>query len=144
MSYYFPIKMVLSYLVSENKNCKKVLEIGPGITPFPLATHFIDHVVTGENVINLDVCNMKFPFADDEFDLVYARHILEDVQNPVYVFKELLRVGKRGYVETPSIIAEVARNIDGGSPYWKGYVHHRYMFWNIDNRLFCIPKYPVI
>jgi hypothetical protein len=142
--HYGPIPEIINYLVSENKNNKKILEIGPGYSPFPLATHFIDHVLTVPNTIILDVCNEKFPFADKEFDFVYARHILEDVQNPTAVFNELVRVGKRGYIETPSVIVEVARHIDGSSPSWRGYVHHRYMFWNDQNTLVCIPKYPII
>jgi len=139
-----PIPSIIRYFVSENKNNKKVLEIGPGSTPFPLSTHFIDHVVTRPNVVNIDICNEKFPFDDNEFDFVYARHVLEDVQNPTVLFKELVRVGKKGYIETPSVIAEVARHIDASSPPWRGYVHHRYLFWNSENTLICIPKYPFI
>ena len=143
--YFEPVESVVRYLSELNKNGKKILEIGPGYRPFPLATHFIDHINLGSNVINLDVCNEKFPFEDDEFDFVYARHILEDVQNPVAAFNELVRVGKTGYVETPSVMAEVSRNIDGFEPcQWRGYIHHRYLFWNVKNTLFCIPKYPII
>lgn len=144
IKHYGPIKEILNYLIEINKDSKKILEIGPGHIPFPIATHFIDHVFTGPNIMNLDVCNEKIPFEDDAFDFSYARHVLEDVQNPVAVFKELVRVSKRGYIETPSVITEVTRKIDAGSPPWRGYIHHRYMFWNVDNTLVCIPKYPII
>ncbi|MBF8263706.1 MAG: methylase involved in ubiquinone/menaquinone biosynthesis [Parachlamydiales bacterium] len=144
IKYGGPIQVVIKYLVLLNKNNKKILEIGPGVTPFPIATHFIDHSITGPNVVNLDICNEKLPFSDNEFDFVYARHVLEDVQNPIAAFKELVRVGKKGYIETPSVIAEVTRHIDGSSPPWRGYIHHRYLFWNVENELVCIPKYPFI
>jgi hypothetical protein len=144
MKHYGPIKEILNYLIKITKDFKKILEIGPGHIPFPVATHFIDHVFIGPNVINLDVCNEKLPFEDNAFEFAYARHVLEDVQNPVAIFKELIRVSKQGYIETPSILAEVTRHIDASSPYWRGYVHHRYMFWNVDNTLVCIPKYPIV
>lgn len=142
--HYKPIPMIIRHLVLANKTSKKVLEVGPGISPFPIATHFIDHVQTGPNVVNIDICNEKFPFADNEFDFVYARHVLEDVQNPKVAFNECVRVGKKGYIETPSIIAEVTKKIDPTSPPWRGYFHHRYMFWSLEHTLVCIPKYPFI
>ena len=144
IKYYHPIPEIISHLVTANQNHKKILEIGPGRTPFPLATHFVDHIVTGPNVVKFDVCNEKLPYADSTFDFVYARHVLEDVQNPVAVFKELVRVGKKGYIETPSVITEISRRVDGGSQAWRGYIHHRYLFWNSEGILMCIPKYPVI
>ncbi|MES2274226.1 MAG: methyltransferase domain-containing protein, partial [Chlamydiota bacterium] len=144
IKYYAPIPAVITYLVSGIQGSRKILEIGPGRTPFPRATHFIDHICTGPNVVKLDICNERFPFADGEFDFVYARHVLEDVQNPVAAFKELVRVGKKGYIETPSVLAEVARHIDGGSQSWRGYIHHRYLFWTAENTLVCMPKYPFI
>ena len=74
--YVHPIHWIIKYLVAANRNNKKILEIGPGLNPFPLATHFIDHISTRPDVINLDICNNKFPFADNEFEFVYARHVL--------------------------------------------------------------------
>lgn len=95
-------------------------------------------------MIILDVCNDPFPFEDHFFDFVYARHVLEDVQNPRAVFRELVRVGKTGYIETPSVMAEITPFVDGNNPIYKGYIHHRYIFWNNEDTLMCIPKYPVI
>lgn len=142
--YYSPISEILSYLIEKQKNGKRILEIGPGNCPFPLANYFIDHKPWNPNVLVLDVCNERFPFEDQFFDFVYARHVLEDVQNPQAVFKELVRVGKTGYIETPSVMAEITPFIDGNSPIYKGFIHHRYIFWNSEDTLMCIPKYPVI
>jgi predicted SAM-dependent methyltransferase len=144
IKYYYPIPEVISYLVSKNKNAEKILEIGPGSQPFPLATHFIDHKSQSDRVLVLDVSQEKIPFEDHYFDFVYARHVLEDLKNPQMAFNELVRVGKTGYIETPSVIAEVSKHVDCNQPAYKGYIHHRYLFWNKENTLFCIPKYPVI
>jgi hypothetical protein len=144
IKYYRPINEIINYLIEKNKNSKKILEIGPGSVPFPIATHFIDHVQSMPNVILLDICKDILPFEDNAFDFVYARHVLEDVYDPFTAFKELVRVSKQGYIETPSVLAEITRHIDGSSPHWRGYVHHRSIFWNIDNALVCIPKYPII
>jgi ubiquinone/menaquinone biosynthesis C-methylase UbiE len=144
IKHYAPINEIIDYLKSKHLNKKRILEIGPGEIPFPLATYFIDHRPLAPNVIVLDVCNERFPFEDQFFDFVYARHVLEDVQNPTAVFKELVRVGKTGYIETPSVMAEITQCIDASNPHYKGYIHHRYIFWNYNDTLMCIPKYPVI
>ena len=93
----------------------KVLDIGSGHLPFPLATHLADvtldnHAygragvpfrhVEGKPVYECSVERM--PFADKEFDFVYCSHVLEHVQDPETACRELIRVGQRGYIETPT------------------------------------------
>jgi SAM-dependent methyltransferase len=51
-----------------------------------------------------DAC--KMPFADKAFDFVIAFHVLEHVSDPAKFLKELQRVGKAGYIETPNAIFE--------------------------------------
>lgn len=34
--------------------------------------------------------------------------------------------------------------MDGGSPPWRGYAHHRYLAWVEDGTLLFLPKYPII
>lgn len=46
------------------------------------------------------------PFADQSFDYVICTHVLEHVDDPQKVAQELQRVAPRGYIETPSEIAE--------------------------------------
>ncbi len=49
----------------------------------------------------------KLPFADSSFDLVIANSVLEHVQNPDLVFREVKRVLKRGgafYISTTSVL----------------------------------------
>jgi len=48
-------------------------------------------------------CNVEnTSFMDKEFDFVVASHILEHVENPFNFCKELIRIGKRGYIEVPT------------------------------------------
>jgi hypothetical protein len=84
------------------------------------------------------------PFADKSFDFVYCRHTVEDMHNPFLLCSEMQRVAKAGYVETPSPISELCRGIDGGSPSWRGYVHHRYFVWENAGVLNFIAKYPMV
>ena len=124
----------------------RILEVGPGDLPFPTATHYIDHIdnpeLKGEKII-LNICENTLPFPDKYFDFVYCRHVLEDLHNPEFIFKELRRVCKNGYIETPSPIAEMS-NVEMGAVY-KGYVHHRYLVWNNnDGVINFLAKYPYV
>jgi ubiquinone/menaquinone biosynthesis C-methylase UbiE len=94
----------------------KVLDVGSGNIPFPLATHLADlspdddqYGRAGAPFKRIDgkpvyVCNIENLncFADKEFDFVYCSHVLEHVRNPEKACSELSRIGKRGYVETPT------------------------------------------
>lgn len=93
----------------------KVLDIGSGHDPFPYATHLADFAPDddsyGRNGIackqidgkDFYACNVEdMPFEDKEFDFVYCSHVLEHTENPEKACSELMRVAKRGYIETPS------------------------------------------
>ena len=54
------------------------------------------------------------------------------------------RVGKAGYIEGPSPIVECARGVDGGSPPFRGYHHHRWLMWTANKELRFVSKYPFI
>lgn len=95
------------------KEGEKVLDIGSGADPFPLATVLADAYVsnTPHRAGKLVVDNRPFyqcdvesmPFQDKEFDFVYCCHMLEHVDNPIRACAELMRVGIRGYIETPTL-----------------------------------------
>ena len=92
-----------------------VLDIGSGHDPFPLSTHLADFApeddhygragqplkqVAGKPFYACSVEEM--PFADKEFDFIYCSHVMEHVQSPERACRELMRVGKRGYIESPT------------------------------------------
>jgi SAM-dependent methyltransferase len=94
---------------------EKVLDIGSGHLPFPLATHLSDVTIenhtygragrpfkhiAGKPVHEFDI--ESIPFADREFDFTYCSHVLEHTQDPAKACEEIMRVSRRGYIETPT------------------------------------------
>ena len=92
---------------------QRVLDIGSGGDPFPYATVLTDRFVDNspsrrERLVTM---NMPFvvsdaqelPFCDKTFDFVYCAHVLECVKDPLAVCREIMRVGRRGYIETPTL-----------------------------------------
>jgi SAM-dependent methyltransferase len=82
---------------------------------------------TRETWIQQDLCGEPFPFPDRFFDFVICSHTLEDLRDPLWVCREMMRVGKRGYIEVPSRAAESSRGWE--HPRIAGLSHHR---WLID------------
>lgn len=123
----------------------RVLDVGGAREPSRLATHMLDivpreeaRVLWGQDLPEYappaehwfvhDICSSDpFPFPDKFFDFVLCSHTLEDVRDPVRVCRELSRVGKAGYVETPSPLVELTRGMDPTGRRWVGYSHHRWL-----------------
>ena len=112
--YWFPNTIILEKLIQFciSKNFKKILEIGPGKTPFPLATTIVGFNETVKDYIDINIEHTPLPFEDQSFDFLYCRHVLEDINYPVFALKEMFRVSKWVYIETPSPMVEMSRNID--------------------------------
>lgn len=53
---------------------------------------------------------LNMPFKNNEFDFIIASHIAEHIDDPEQFCKELARVGKRGYIETPGTMDEFFLN----------------------------------
>jgi SAM-dependent methyltransferase len=98
----------------------KVLDVGSGNDPFPLATHLAD-LHEGETMHRarplikdgreFRVCDIgSMPYKDKEFDFVYCSHVLEHVSDPAKACEEIMRVGKRGYIETPTRTSDIMLN----------------------------------
>lgn len=144
--YWGPAPQVLDYISSQIPQGASVLEIGPGHMPFARATASVDFQ-DGDGAQTRYRCDMateKLPLPDKSFDFIYCRHVLEDMWNPFNLIQEMSRVGRAGYIETPSPIAEMCRGIDGGSPGYRGYHHHRFILWVEDGELRLVSKYPMI
>ena len=147
--YHGPIQKNLNYIESLIKDGAKVLEIGPGHSPFSKATYFCGWTMEEKgrlpNYKTADASTEKLPYKDKEFDFVYCRHVIEDLWNPVNALKEISRITKAGYIETPSALCEMSKDVDGGTnvPY-RGYNHHRYIVWNDKGTLNILPKFPII
>jgi Methyltransferase domain len=145
--YWPPIDALTVWLCSRIKDGERVLEIGPGYVPFPKASMFVDYKelpLPKEQTVSVDLNETRLPFADKSYDFIYCRHVLEDMYNPFLLLKEMERVGKAGYIETPSPIAELCRGVDGASPPFRGYHHHRNIVWEYEGELRFIAKYPIV
>lgn len=99
------------------KRTDRVLEIGSGDNPNPrsdiLCDRYIrsDHERAGGFRIRIDrpmvvADGMRLPFADKTFDYVIASHIFEHMDDPAGFAREIMRVGKAGYIEVPSALSE--------------------------------------
>jgi hypothetical protein len=122
-----------------------VLDVGGGAKPFPRADWVIDLMPYAERGlygpppdpaaerfsagtwVQRDICDRgPWPFADRQFDFAVCSHTLEDVRDPVWVCRELMRVSRAGYIEVPSRLEEQTYGIQGP---WAGWSHHR---WFVD------------
>ncbi|MFZ2412565.1 MAG: methyltransferase domain-containing protein [Candidatus Methanoperedens sp.] len=92
-----------------------VLEIGAGGNPYPRANILLDaYEETVERIESSLVKDRplvlgfaeKLPFKNKSFDFIIASHILEHSPYPEHFLKELMRVGKAGYIETPDAFFE--------------------------------------
>lgn len=120
------------YIDFDIKEGDKVLDIGSGNYPFPLATHLADFYEekTTHRAGPLIKDNRPFsncsvedtPFKDKEFDFVYCSHVLEHVENPGRACDEIMRIGKRGYIETPARTSDIMFNFTGIKNHHKWYV----------------------
>ena len=97
-----------------------IIDIGSGPHPEPSADIIIDKYLDGDKTsrgnpllkilphqkfIQADIC--KLPFEDKEVDYVYTKHILEHIDNIEGACNEIMRVGKAGYIETPTSLWEI-------------------------------------
>ena len=95
----------------------KVLEIGPGQNPtfradvlvekFPEDNHHRCgdlRIYPHQKLVNAS--GEALPFADKSFDYVICNQVLEHSDDPGQFLREMVRVGKAGYVETPSLLGE--------------------------------------
>lgn len=99
---------------------EKVIDIGSGHMPFPFATHladFFDEETTHrceplfKDERPFIKCNIEnMPFLDKEFDFAFCSHVLEHVDNPEKACVELMRIAKRGYIETPTRTSDIFFN----------------------------------
>ena len=99
-------------------SARRVLDIGAGHNPFRGATHVVDadrdkgdqrgrrELVVPRSARLIIGDAMALPFRSGAFDFVYASHVLEHMTSPASACREIMRVGKSGYIETPSPLLE--------------------------------------
>ena len=133
----------LKDIYKERGNDFKILDIGGWFAPCKQAQYMVDIMpyetmnlkeaygegemqIKPENYVQMDISSMdRLPFEDNQFDYVICRHTLEDIMNPLNVCKEMIRVAKAGYIETPSRLYESTKGVE--RPAWCGHYHHRWL-----------------
>jgi hypothetical protein len=140
-------------LLKRPYGARRILEIGPGHNPFAGVTHLLEmdvhegrerggHALFVPKAAKLIVGEATdLPFASGRFDYVYASHVLEHVEQPGRACREIMRVGRAGYVETPSPFLEQGLALrDETSP--EHWFHRWFVFAVGADRLVFEPKTP--
>ncbi len=120
---------------------ERVLEVGGGHNPHKRSNVVVDkfsdsnyHRKTDIKVLKhqqfLEADGENLPFSDNEFDYVICNQVLEHVENPETFLKEQMRVAKRGYLETPSLIGE----------YLFPKESHKWVLLELDEKLVLVEK----
>lgn len=95
-----------------------VLEIGSGHNPMYRSNVLTDKFTSDNSHRCGEICifpHQRFitaegehlPFKEKEFDYVVCNQVLEHAEDPAQFITEITRVGKRGYIETPSMLGEL-------------------------------------
>lgn len=119
----------------------KVLDVGSGSNPTKRANVLLEkfihnnehrrgHLKIYPHQIFVEGDGENMPFKNKEFDYSICSHVLEHVSDPDKFMKELMRVSKKGYIETPSLIGEILAPKET----------HKWVVLNINNRLVFFEK----
>jgi uncharacterized protein YbaR (Trm112 family)/SAM-dependent methyltransferase len=116
-----------------------VLDVGSGHNPNPrsdvLCDRYIEDDTERGGSIRVDrplivADGHNLPFKDKAFDYVIASHIIEHMDDPARFCSELQRVSRRGFIASPTEIAE-------HTFYWS---FHKWYVNKIGNKLVLHPK----
>ena len=97
--------------LKENQNNWKILDIGCNIA----AVEFAQTVADVQNFSKFyEKKDKKFvlikdknlPFSNNQFDFVYASHVIEHVEDVSFFISELKRISRQGYIELPSMLED--------------------------------------
>jgi SAM-dependent methyltransferase len=102
-----------------DKTTQNIVDVGCGHTPFPYANILIDKNISDckerfgfaipndcRTIIEADV-EIQLPLSNKEVDFLYCSHTLEHCEEPIRALKEIMRVAKAGFIETPNIVYEL-------------------------------------
>ena len=98
-------------ILDKNHNNWNILDIGCNIAPVEYAQTVADiqdfsNFYKEKNKKFILIQNKILPFKDNEFDFVYASHVIEHVDDVSFFINELKRISKQGYIELPSLLED--------------------------------------
>ncbi|HWA85406.1 MAG TPA: methyltransferase domain-containing protein [Opitutus sp.] len=125
----------------------RILDAGGWFKPLNRATHIVDlmpyetrrGVVTPNPLagecftrdtwlqLNFLTPGWRLPFADQSFDFVFCGHTIEDLADPAPLLRELRRVARAGYFETPSRLCEQTVGQRDRMCSAQGHPHHHWI-----------------
>lgn len=131
-------------------NDKRILDVGSGHRPHEDSTHLLDLLPEDDSERGkpikilgrpLVLGNIEaIPFQDKIFEYVYACHVLEHTRDPAAACRELMRVGRAGYIETPSPFYEQGYNYPSADRGWP--FHRWFVYMGEGDTLVFEPKTP--
>jgi SAM-dependent methyltransferase len=92
---YKPVSNCAESMGQIDKSIARVLDIGCGINKIPGAVGMDVNPFTAADIVH-DLDDLPYPFADDQFDEVVGRHVIEHVRDPMAVMSELHRITRPG------------------------------------------------
>tara|TARA_B100000674_G_C37705518_1_gene852630 strand:- start:207 stop:887 length:681 start_codon:yes stop_codon:yes gene_type:complete len=98
-------------ILKENQNKWEILDIGCSIDAIEYANTTADiqnlgNFYKSKNKEFVLIQGKDLPFKNNQFDFVYASHVIEHVEDVSYFIKELQRISKQGYIELPTILED--------------------------------------
>ena len=98
-------------ILENNQNNWKILDIGCNRDAVKYAQTVADIQNLSSFYEDKDknfvlIQNKDLPFKDNQFDFVYASHVIEHVEDVSYFIKELQRISNQGYIELPSMLED--------------------------------------
>ena len=98
-------------ILKENQNNWKILDIGCNLAAVEFAQTVADvqnfsKFYQEKNKEFVLVKNKTLPFSDNQFDFVYASHVIEHVEDVSFFISEIKRISSQGYIELPSILED--------------------------------------
>ena len=98
-------------ILKENQNNWKILDIGCNIAPVEFAQTVADVQNFSKFYEKKDkkfvlIKDKTLPFSNNQFDFVYASHVIEHVEDVSFFISELKRISRQGYIELPSMLED--------------------------------------
>ena len=98
-------------ILKKNQNKWKILDIGCNLSAVEYAQTVADiqdfsKFYEKKNKKFVLIQNKSLPFNDNQFDFVFASHVIEHIADLSFFLSELQRISKKGYIEVPSILED--------------------------------------
>jgi hypothetical protein len=131
----------------EKNSNYRVIDIGGVVNGWTRS--FADFVVDINSVnsdtsLSIDICieshwDLLFEVVKKQgkFDYCICTHTLEDLYNPFSALKFIPQIANKGIITMPDASTELSRIENSG---WLGYIHHRWIFDSIDEKMLIVPK----